>query len=335
VTPQLSVIVPTRDRAATIAETLARLAREETAASIEVVVVDDGSRDRTSAVLEQAAASLPLELRLVRRESGGGPGAARNSGLAVARAPVCLFLGDDMRPRDGLLARHREFHRRREAVGDALIGRIVPGASSDSPFSRWLHEQGKQFAFAHMRADEPVPVRLFYAANCSLKRELLESAGGFDERFEFGHEEHELGRRLERAGIRLAYDPEAIAEHDHPTDLWATLARMRGFGRSYRQLTTLDPGQEQPRPPGMRHRIKASALTAAALLGPRSLQPRETIWAFLCEEAQREAFWGEPNPEPQGPPVRVGARLARLAARDPAVRPLGGVTPARSRTADR
>ncbi|MGH2986062.1 MAG: glycosyltransferase family 2 protein, partial [Solirubrobacterales bacterium] len=215
------------------------------------------------------------------------------------------------------------------------IGRIVPAATSDSPFSRWLHEQGKQFAFAHMNADEPVPARLFYAANCSLKRELLESAGGFDERFEFGHEELELGRRLERAGIRLAYDPEAIAEHDHPTDLWATLARMRGFGRSYRQLTNLDPGQEQPRPPGLRHRVKASALTAAALLGPRRLQPRETTWAFLCEEAQREAFWGEPDPEPPGPPVRVGAGLARLAARDPAVRPPDAVTPTRSRTADR
>ncbi|MGH2987718.1 MAG: glycosyltransferase family 2 protein, partial [Solirubrobacterales bacterium] len=60
-TPQLSVIVPTRDRAATIAETLARLAREEEAGSTEVVVVDDGSRDSTQAVLERAAASLPLE----------------------------------------------------------------------------------------------------------------------------------------------------------------------------------------------------------------------------------------------------------------------------------
>jgi glycosyltransferase involved in cell wall biosynthesis len=319
VTPQLSVIVPTRDRAATVAETLARLARERAADSIEVVVVDDGSRDDTPAVLERAATSLPLELRSVRRQSGGGPGAARNSGLAVARAPVCLFLGDDMRPRDGLLARHREFHRRREGFGDALIGRIVPAPTSDSPFSRWLHEQGKQFAFAHMRADEPVPARLFYAANCSLKRELLESVGGFDERFEFGHEEQELGGRLERAGIRLAYDPEAIAEHDHPTDLWSTLARMRGFGRSYRQLTDLDPGRPQPRPPGPRHRVKASALTAAALLGPRG--PRETTWAFLCEEAQREAFWGEPDPAPPAPPVRVGAGLARLAARDPAVRP--------------
>ena len=319
-TPELSVIVPTRDRAETVSETLKRLAAQDLDGWAEVIVVDDGSRDRTREALDRAAAQLPYELHVVHRASAGGPAAARNDGVEIARAPVHLFLGDDMRPTAGLLARHREFHRLHTAAGEAVLGRIVPGPSADSPFARWLHEQDKQFAFGRMRADEPVPAELFYAANCSLKRELLDAAGGFDESFEFGYEERELAGRLEAAGLRLSYDPEAIAEHDHPTDLRTTLTRMRRFGRSYRQLTDRDTRLRRPRRPSALHRVAATALTAPALLGLRPRLVRERTWEFLCAEASREAFWGEPDPEQTLPPVRVGALLMRLAERDPGVR---------------
>ena len=159
---------------------------------------------------------------------------------------------------------------------------------------------------------------MFNTANASLKRELLERAGGFDERFGVGNDDVELGLRLERAGLRLHYDPDALAEHEHPTDLAATLRRMRTNGRSYRLLTELHAEQPRPRPPGARHRLKAGALTAAAAAAPLRDATREATWTFLCEEAHREAFWGEPDPPDVA--LRIGARLARIAARDPGVR---------------
>jgi mycofactocin glycosyltransferase len=318
VTPELSVIMPTRDRAATLAENLARLAREDAGGPVELVVVDDGSRDETASVLERAPDSLPHELRVVRRRVAGGPAAARNSGLAVARAGACLFVGDDTLPAPGLLCRHLAFHRRHPAAGEALLGRVVPAPSSASPFADWLHEHGKQFAFASIAGRGPIAPELFNTANASLKRELIERAGGFDERFGVGNDDVELGVRLGRAGLRLSYDAEAVAEHEHPTDLIATLRRMRANGRSYRLLTELHPQLPRPRPPGPRHRLKAIALTAPASAGPLREPARAPTWTFLCEEAHREAFWGEPDPP--DPPLRIGRRLAALADRDPAVR---------------
>jgi len=318
---ELSVIIPTRDRAGTLAGTLNAIATLAGSDAIEVVVVDDGSADDTAAAVQRATESLPLELRFVRRPEPGGPGAARNRGIEAATAGAVLFLGDDMRPTGDLLVRHLEHHRSNPGRTDGLLGRIVPSAASDSPFARWLHEGGKQFAFASIEASAPVPPRYFYAANCSLKRALVEEVGGFDERFSFGHEERELAERLNRAGLRLRYDPAALAEHEHPTDLDLTLRRMRDFGRSYRSLTDLLPGEPRPRRPGMRHRAKALALTAAA--PARSARLRAASWEFLCDEAHREAFWGEPDPPAPAPAVRIGARLARIAARDPAVRSAG------------
>ncbi|MDX6581341.1 MAG: hypothetical protein QOI10_525 [Solirubrobacterales bacterium] len=285
-----------------------------------MIVVDDASGDGTARLLAELERELPTRLRTMRLEVNGGPGAARNAGIAAARAPVLVFFGDDICPRPGTLARHRAFHRDHPAVEDALLGRIVPSPDADSPFARWLHEQGKQFAFAWMSAGAPVPPSLFYAANSSLKRALLARAGGFDERFRFGHEEQELSSRLDREGLRLAYDPSAIAEHDHPTDLRATLRRMRGFGRSFRLLTETLDTETPPRRPGARHRAKAAALTGLAMLPGRRGIGREATWAFLCEEAHREGYWEAGDPPPDEPPVRIGTALLRRAERDPAVR---------------
>jgi glycosyltransferase involved in cell wall biosynthesis len=325
VTPQLSVIVPTRDRAGILAENLGRLAREDVGAPVELVVVDDGSRDATPAVLEGFAATARHELRVVRRPAPGGPAAARNSGLEVARGTACLFIGDDMLPAAGLLRRHLDFHRRHPERGDALLGRVVPAPSSASPLARWLHERGKQFAFAAIAPGEPIAPALFNTANASLKRELIDRAGTFDERFGVGNDDVELGLRLGRAGLRLSYDPDAVVEHDHPTDLIATLGRMRANGRSYRLLTDLHPEQPRPRPPGPRHRLKAAVLSAAALAPPSRRATRELCWTFLCEQAHREAFWGESDPP--AAPLRIGRRLALAAERDPAVRSAAAPTP--------
>jgi glycosyltransferase involved in cell wall biosynthesis len=315
-TAELSVVLPTRDRAPILARNLARLAREDAGGRVELVVVDDGSNDETTSVLDRAT-DMAHELRVVRRPAPGGPAAARNSGVEAARAPVLMFLDDDALPAPGLLGRHLDFHRRQSDPADALLGRVVPAPATASPLALWLHERGKQFAYDSIAPGAPVAPTLFNTANASLKRELVERAGPFDERFGVGNDDVELGLRLGRAGLRLTYDPEALAEHEHPTDLLATLRRMRANGRSYRLLTDLHPDQPRPRAPGARHRLKAAALTALAPALARGAA-REPTWTFLCEQAHREAFWGEPDPP--DPALRIGRRLALLADRDPGVR---------------
>ena len=91
----VSVIVPTRNRAPLIGETLQSV-RAQTYRPIELIVVDDGSTDHTAAVVERFAgqAGPGLDVRCLRQEHGGAP-SARNRGLAESRGEFIQFLDSD------------------------------------------------------------------------------------------------------------------------------------------------------------------------------------------------------------------------------------------------
>jgi hypothetical protein len=323
--PELSVIIPTRDRRAVLVETLRRLIVHASSAPIEVIVVDDGSGDGGAA----AAESLPVPWRLaVLRQGARGPAAARNRGIAAANAPACLFIGDDSLPTEELIDRHAEFHRAHPERTEALLGLVVPAPPLDSSTLQWwLHEEGAQFSYAALVPGETAPPSCFWTSNVSVKRALLRQVGGFDEGFPGAAcEDAELGFRLSRVGMTLRYDPRALAEHFHPTDLPRVLRRMQAIGVAYRRLHELAPEAVEPTRPGPRHRVKAAALTLAMLPGCRPV--REAAWRFLCDEALREAYWGAGADGAPGP--RIGRSLARLAVSDPAAVPPAPPVPARS-----
>ena len=92
--PTLSVILPVRDAEPFIAQTLTSLQRNARD-DFEFVVVDDGSRDGTSEIIDDFIEFLPA-MRVVRHEAAVGLADARNAGLAAAQGRLVTFLdGDD------------------------------------------------------------------------------------------------------------------------------------------------------------------------------------------------------------------------------------------------
>jgi glycosyltransferase involved in cell wall biosynthesis len=87
----ISVVIPAYNRATTIARAIAGVLAQSYP-SIEVVVVDDGSRDDTAARVEALASP---KVRLVRHERNRGAAAARNTGVAAARGAWIAFQDSD------------------------------------------------------------------------------------------------------------------------------------------------------------------------------------------------------------------------------------------------
>ncbi|MGI8505730.1 MAG: glycosyltransferase family 2 protein [Solirubrobacteraceae bacterium] len=192
----MSVIIPARDVAATLPDTLDGLGTQRFGEPLEVIVVDDGSTDATRAI----AFASPLVSRVV--ELGGvGPAQARNAGAAVARAELLAFLDADCRPTPGWLAAGSA------ALGSAglVLGETRPRPDQPcGPFDRTLAVIGCS--------------PLFESANLFVRRDLFERLGGFEgwlgprDGKELG-EDLWLGWRARRSGARIAACAQALAHH--------------------------------------------------------------------------------------------------------------------------
>lgn len=240
---QLAVVIPTHERPTQLARTLAALAAQ-TDGNLETIVVHDRPRDGAVVASEHAA---------VRhlRSGGQGASAARNTGWRSTSAPVVLFIGDDILADPELVARHRSFHARHPEPEAALLGRVrwadeLPA----TPFMHWL-AAGVQSDYGRLDAGGEPSWGDFLTTNVSVKRELLDRVGGFDEEnFPFLYEDVDLGLRLFGAGLKLRYDPAASAQHLHPPTLEQWRERMAAVAVAERRWTDL--GREPYFEPRMR-----------------------------------------------------------------------------------
>jgi len=237
VTCELSVVIPTFNRRAILAEVLQALDAQENAPPFEILVVDDGSSDGTSEWLGERLdgrsgqrAARPLRLL---RQRNRGPAAARNRGVEAAAGAMIAFLGDDTVPEAGWLAAHLAAHRARPAPRLAVIGHTAwHPRMRQTAFLRFINEHGLQFGYALIEDRENVPFNFFYTSNLSLRRELLLEEP-FDESFPFpAWEDIETSLRLFRRGLRLVYESRARVQHDHPTDFERFCRRQEQAGRS-------------------------------------------------------------------------------------------------------
>jgi glycosyltransferase involved in cell wall biosynthesis len=306
--PAFSIVIPSFDRSAVLAEVLAALEGQQGAPDFEVVVVDDGSTDGTAELLAGLRPSFPLT---VRRQPNRGPAAARNAGVAAASGEWVAFLGDDTVPQKGWLAAHAAAHehrRRRQPLAVVGYTRWHPRVRR-TPFLDHINEWGLQFGYALIDDPENVPFNFFYTSNVSLQRRLL-----LDEPMDVGFpypawEDIELSYRLSRLGLGLVYEPAAVVEHDHPTDFARFVDRQEKAGYSavvfYRLHPELGPflglGPEGPPPLPGAWRQRARELLV------RSLQDLPVKLPKTWDEALRYHYirglqraWAERPAAPAG-----------------------------------
>jgi GT2 family glycosyltransferase len=196
----ISIVVPTRNRAARLHALLASLAAQD-GPRFEVIVVDNASSDRTLAVVGEADAELDAHIRAIHLPQPLGPAVARNRGWQSARGELVVFTDDDVVAQPGWLDAIAAAH---ERDPDA----VIQGHTEPDP--REVH---KLAAFSRSQeATGPGP--WFQTCNIAYPRALLERLGGFDESFwDAAGEDTDLGWRAIEAGTRVIYEPSAVNWH--------------------------------------------------------------------------------------------------------------------------
>jgi GT2 family glycosyltransferase len=211
----LSVIVPTYNREKVLEKALeAYLAQSSPQFIHELLVVDDGSTDGTGSMVQEFGRRSAFPIRYLRQPNKG-PAAARNVGIREARSNLVLFTDSDIIPEPDLVEQHIKWHKDNPQITAAVLGYVTwPPEIKATPFMRWYGEEGALFAYRQLRGKREADFRFFYTCNLSLKTDFLRTCGQFDEDFKSASwEDTELGYRLHKAGLRLLYNPEAVAFH--------------------------------------------------------------------------------------------------------------------------
>jgi len=224
--PLLSVVIPTRNRAASLRCLLRALAPQVEKVSGEVVVAADACDDDTAAAV--LLWSAPFQCTLVEAP-GRGASAARAAGARAARGELLLFLDDDMEPEPGLLAAHVAAHAGQPP--GAVLGASPPRLEPPLDFFRLaLRDWWEDDLEERMRPGHRATFRDLQTGNLSLPASLLARAGGFDPALRC-REDHELGIRLLALSAEFRFVPAAVAWHRDGTTLEGSFRRARLEGR--------------------------------------------------------------------------------------------------------
>jgi histidinol-phosphate phosphatase family protein len=248
------VVVPTIGRPS-LAVLLDALARSAGPPPRAVVLVDDRRRPSTPLVASVPPALVPL-VRVLRGRAAG-PAAARNTGWRASSAPWIAFLDDDVVPAPDWCARLAEDL---DALAPDIAGCQgtirVPRPPGRPPTDWERNVRGLERA-------------RWATADMAYRREALERAGGFDERFRRAYrEDADLALRLAGAGYALVHGRRVVEHPVRPAGVWTSVRLQAGnaddalmaalHGRGWRSRAGAPRGRRRS------HLVTTAALALAA-----------------------------------------------------------------------
>jgi hypothetical protein len=188
---RVSVVIPIHNRENLIAGAV-RSVVEQKIPNLEILVIDDGSTDRSG----EAARAADDRITVIRRARAGGPSAARNAGIAVAKGEWIAFLDSDDRWLTGSLEA-------RLAAAERDAGTVLVSADA----SAW---DGERVLSERLLGTPPIdpqsdPFPRLLAGNFVItstvlaRKEAVIAAGGFSEDLRYC-EDYDLWLRLARLG---------------------------------------------------------------------------------------------------------------------------------------
>ncbi len=224
--PMFSVVVCVFNGAQTIQRCLEQAARIDYP-RYEIVIVDDGSTDRTPEIL-QSFKGLK-HFRVIRTENRG-LSRARNLGIQMASGELIAFLDADAQPDPDWLSyleQHFATH------PDAGVGGPNVAPENQSLVARCVSMApgGPVHVMVSDREAEHLP-----GCNMAFRKEALEAIDGFDPQFRVAGDDVDLCWRLQERGETLGFCPAALVWHESRASVRDYWRQQKGYGRAEAML---------------------------------------------------------------------------------------------------
>jgi GT2 family glycosyltransferase len=229
---KISVVVPFYNAQETLALCI-RALQDQTLRPLQIILVDNNSADDSAFIARKAVAQNP-DLCTYISEDRQGPSFARNTGARLANGDFVAFTDSDCIPDRSWL------HNVLSAFGEPRVGAVAGKVNGFRPknavdkFHSVFTMPGPSTPMIH--AEFTLVSGGFPTANLSVRKDVMDAVGGFDERMEIYSEDYDLCARVYKAGYRISYVPQAVVYHQHRNSLAGTWRQGFGFGKGHAAL---------------------------------------------------------------------------------------------------
>jgi GT2 family glycosyltransferase len=245
--PRVSVIVCTYNGGRTLAQCLGSL-RAVDYPDYEVIVVDDGSEDDTSTILER----FP-EVRVIRQQNLG-LSVARNQGLRSATGEIIAYTDSDCFAETSWLT---HLVHQLERSGAAAVG-----GPNLTPEDGWLAPGQPTHVLESDQVAEHIP-----GCNMAFRRSALDAVNGFDPQYRTAGDDVDVCWRLQQAGHWITFAPAACVWHHRRATPRAYLRQQAGYGDAEALLRFKHPDKFNGRGEGKWHGVLYGASRRRLCLG--------------------------------------------------------------------
>lgn len=212
--PRISVVVPVYNGERTLAQTLRSL-QESNRKPDEVIVVDDGSTDRSVEIARSFGVTI------LSTHGRQGPATARSLGAEEATGEILLFLDSDVAVHPGTESLPGTVERIGRVFEEQASVAAVFGSYDTEPPEPNFVSQWKNLThhFVHHRGHSAA--QTFWSGCGAIRKTVFDDAGGFDLSFRGATiEDIELGYRLRKRGHRILLDPKILCTHAKRWTAW-------------------------------------------------------------------------------------------------------------------
>lgn len=193
----------------------------------EVIVVDDGSTDRSYENLKEITEQFTYKVRVIH-QSNGGPARARNNGIRNARGEFIAFTDDDCEVDRNWLRKIIKGFTSEDIAG---VGGMVISKNDDT-LSQYM-----DYYRILQPPSEGDGVKYLVTANACYRRKVLLEVDGFSEEIKNpGGEDPDLSYKIKTLGHRLVYNLHAKVYHNHKQDLKSFYRTFYNYGRGVAYL---------------------------------------------------------------------------------------------------
>lgn len=219
---EISVLTPVYNAEDSLADTITAILSLE-GEGLELILIDDGSTDRSPAIIQEARARHPGRIR-TERQDNAGEASALNRGWSLARGRFVAIIEADVAP-------NRDWLRLCRATLDANPQAIAAGGWLETPpDDPWIARLAGYEVEAKLATKARSSAHLT-SANVLYRREAFAIAGRFDEGLINASLDSVFNAALRRAGHELIFEPRARARHRYKATLIGYLRRQYAYAR--------------------------------------------------------------------------------------------------------